>query len=249
MAICNDSGIITGRAALLFLADGCADVPPAEDQWKYFAPMTSKGFDLSPSTTTSEADDGTGFVATLVTTSDLTISGDFEVRERDRPDDYGFHNLMNMYVTEMKARRQPSLWVRQVIGATVITAYCNVTALSGDGGTNDIFTGSVEFKPYDGDTVDVSSIEDLTLTTNLPATQTVATGASLTLGPVVPSGGVAPYSYVWKKGSTVISGATTDTYTKATAQSSDAGTYTVTVTDAATVPDSVVSTPCVVTVT
>ena len=249
MAICNDSGIITGRAALLFLADGCADVPPAEDQWKYFAPMTSKGFDLSPSTTTSEADDGTGFVATLVTTSDLTISGDFEVRERDRHDDYGFHNLMNMYVTEMKARRQPSLWVRQVIGATVITAYCNVTALSGDGGTNDIFTGSVEFKPYDGSTVDVSSIEDLTLTTNLPATKTFATNVSLTLGPVVPSGGVAPYTYVWKKGSTVISGATTATYTKATAASGDAGTYTVTVTDSATVPDSVVSTPCVVTVT
>lgn len=249
MAICaNDNGIITGRQSLIELADGCWDAVPVEEDWKFFAPMTSKGVDFSPSTTTSEADDGDGFVATLVTTADLTISGDFEVRKADKADEYGVHNLIKYFVTEVKARRQPSLWVRQTTGNTVVVAYCNITALSYDGGTNDIITGSVEFKPYDGSTVDVSSIEDLTLTTDISETQTVATGNTLTLGPVVAAGGVEPYTYQWYKGTTPISSANTDTFTKTNAVASDAGTYFCRVMDSATSPDYVDSTKCVVTV-
>lgn len=250
MAICqNDNGTLVGRYARLYLADGCPDAEPLEADWKLLGPMTSKGLDFSPNTVTSDADDTGGFVVSLVTNSDLTISGEGEVRARDKADEYGIHNLIQMYVTEQKAMRQPTLWVRLVTGQTVVTMYGVLTALSYDAGTNDIITFSVEFHPADSDTVDVMSLADLTLTTDLPATQSVATGATLTLGPVVAAGGVAPYTYVWKKGSTVISGATTETYTKATSASGDAGTYTVTVTDSATVPDSVVSTPCVVTVT
>lgn len=250
MAICaNDNGIITGRQSLIELADGCWDAVPAEKDWKFFAPMTSKGVDFSPSTTTSEADDGDGFVATLVTTADLTISGDFEVRKADKADEYGVHNLIKYFVTEVKARRQPSLWVRQTTGNTVVVAYCNITALSYDGGTNDIITGSVEFKPYDGSTVDVSSIEDLTLTTDISKTNSVATGTTLTLGPVAASGGVEPYTYQWYKGTTPISRATSATYTKADAINGDAGTYFCRVMDSATSPDYVDSTKCVVTVT
>lgn len=250
MAICaNDNGIITGRQSLIELADGCWDAVPAEEDWKFFAPMTSKGVDFSPSTTTSEADDGDGFVATLVTTADLTISGDFEVRKADKADEYGVHNLIKYFVTEVKARRQPSVWVRQTTGNTVVVAYCNITALSYDGGTNDIITGSVEFKPYDGSTVDVSSIEDLTLTTDISKTQSVATDGDLTLGPVVAAGGVKPYTYQWYKDTTPISSATADTFTKTTAAAGDAGTYFCRVMDSATSPDYVDSTKCVVTVT
>lgn len=249
MAICaNDNGIITGRQSLIELADGCWDAVPVEEDWKFFAPMTSKGVDFSPSTATSEADDGDGFVATLVTTADLTISGDFEVRKADKADEYGVHNLIKYFVTEVKAHRQPSLWVRQTTGNTVVVAYCNITALSYDGGTNDIITGSVEFKPYDGSTVDVSSIEDLTLTTDISETKSVDTGTALTLGPVAASGGVEPYTYQWYKGTSPISSATTNTFTKATAAADDAGTYFCRVMDSATSPDYVDSTKCVVTV-
>lgn len=250
MAQCpNDNGTLVGRYARLYLADGCPDTEPADDEFKLLGPMTSKGVDFSPNTVTSDADDTGGFVVSLVTNSDLTISGEGEVRARDKTDEYGIHRLIQMYVNEQKAMRQPTLWVRLVTGQTVITMYGVLTTLSYDAGTNDIITFSVEFHPADSDTVDVMSLEDLILTTDLPATKSVATGATLTLGPVVPAGGTAPYSYVWKKGSTVISGATSDTYTKATAAAGDAGTYTVTVTDSSTVPDEVVSTPCVVTVT
>lgn len=250
MANCpNDNTQIVGKVSRLYLADGCADTEPLEAEWKLLGPMTSKGLDFSPNTVTSDADDAGGFVVSLVTNSDLTISGEGEVRARDKADEYGIHRLIQMYVTEQKAMRQPTVWVRIVTGQTVVTMYGVLTALSYDAGTNDIITFSVEFHPADSDTVDVMSLADLTLTTDLSPTQSVATGATLTLGPVVPAGGVAPYTYVWKKGSTVISGATTATYTKATAASGDAGTYTVTVTDSATVPDSVVSTPCVVTIT
>lgn len=251
MAQCpNDDGTLVGRYSRLYLADGCADTAPAEEEWKLLGALTSKGVDFSPNTVTSDADDTGGFVVSLVTNSDLTISAEGEVRARDKGDEYGIHHLIQVYVTEQKAMRQPTMWVRLVTGQTVITMYGVLTALSYDAGTNDIITFSVEFHPADSDTVDVMSLADLTLTTDLPATQSVATGATLTLGPVVAVGGVAPYTYVWKKGSTVISSATTATYTKATpAGAGDAGTYTVTVTDSATVPDSIVSTPCVVTVT
>ncbi|QMP81988.1 major tail protein [Klebsiella virus KpV2811] len=250
MAICaNDNGIITGRQSLIELADGCWDAVPVEEDWKFFAPMTSKGVDFSPSTTTSEADDGDGFVATLVTTADLTISGDFEVRKADKADEYGVHNLIKYFVTEVKARRQPSLWVRQTTGNTVVVAYCNITALSYDGGTNDIITGSVEFKPYDGSTVDVSSIEDLTLTTDISEDKSVATNDTLTLGPVVAAGGVEPYTYQWYKDTSPISSATSAKYTKEGAVNDDAGTYFCRVMDSATSPDYVDSTKCVVTVT
>lgn len=249
MAICaNDNVIVTGRQSLIELADGCWAAVPAKEDWKFFAPMTSKGVDFSPSTTTSEADDGDGFVATLVTTADLTISGDFEVRKADKADEYGVHNLIKYFVTEVKARRQPSLWVRQTTGNTVVVAYCNITALSYDGGTNDIITGSVEFKPYDGSTVDVSSIEDLTLTTDIGKTKNVATGETLTLGPVVADGGVESYTYQWYKGTSPIRGATSATYTKGDAAAGDAGTYFCRVMDSATSPDYVDSTKSVVTV-
>ena len=144
MAICpNDNGTLVGRYARLYLADGCPDTEPADDEWQLLGPMTSKGVDFSPNTVTSDADDTGGFVVSLVTNSDLTISGEGEVRARDKSDEYGIHRLIQMYVNEQKAMRQPTLWVRLVTGQTVITMYGVLTTLSYDAGTNDIITFSV----------------------------------------------------------------------------------------------------------
>lgn len=86
----------------------------------------------------------------------------------------------------------------------------------------------------------------MNFTTNLAATKSVATGASLDLSVVV-ADGVSPYTYVWKKGGVVISGKTTATVNiTATAASGDAGSYTCEVTDNA--GTKITSTACVVTV-
>lgn len=237
MAICaNDKGVLVGRMTRLFLAEGCGDAVPEAGDWKYLGSTTSKGVDYSPQTTTSEADTAGGFVSTLVTSSDMTISAEVEIRKNDPSDEFGFHRLVEIYATELKARRQPSLWVRQVTGATIVTAYCNITSISYEGGTNDIVTGSLEFKVYDSDSVTVESLEPLTFTTDLSPTG--STGSPLT---VAVEGGVSPYTYVWRKDGVVVGGES-----GASLASPTAGVYTVTVTDSSTDPEIIISTACTV---
>ncbi len=64
-----------------------------------------------------------------------------------------------------------------------------------------------------------------------PASRTVAAGAKVAFG--VTATGFAPLSYQWKSNSVSIAGATGATYTIASAQLSDAGTYTVVITNMA----------------
>lgn len=156
MAICpNDTIKLIGRQATLELADGCADTPPTEAEWKYAGALTSKGIDFSPNTVTSEADDQGGFQESLVTNSDFTISAEGEVRTKDRSDEYGFGRMVLYYSTELKARRQPTVWVRLGFGPVTLTMYATITALSGDAGTNDIVTFSMELHPADSNTVTI----------------------------------------------------------------------------------------------
>lgn len=236
MAICaNEKGVLVGRMTRLFLAEGCGDAVPKAEDWKYLGSTTSKGVDYSPQTTTSEADTAGGFVSTLVTSSDMTISAEVEIRKNDPSDEFGFHRLIEIYTTELKARRQPSLWVRQVTGATIVTAYCNITSISYEGGTNDIVTGSLEFKVYDSGSVTVESLKPLKFTTDLKLT---ANSEPLT---VAVDGGVSPYKYVWRKDGHVLrnnSAATLDNPPK--------GVYTVTVIDSSTDPEIIISKECTV---
>lgn len=79
--------------------------------------------------------------------------------------------------------------------------------------------------------IKITKLAPITFTTNLASTKSVAVADTLTLLVVV-SGGKAPYTYVWKKGGVVISGANAATYTKANAAVVDAGSYVCEVTDA-----------------
>jgi len=156
MAICpNDTIKLIGRQCTLELADGCADTLPSEAEWKYAGALTSKGIDFSPNTVTSEADDQGGFQESLVTNSDFTITAEGEVRTNDRSDEYGFGRMVLYYSTELKARRQPTVWVRLGFGPVTLTMYATITALSGDAGTNDIVTFSMELHPADSNTVTI----------------------------------------------------------------------------------------------
>jgi len=167
MANCQNSNErLFGGAVVLEVADGCPDQVPQESEWKALAAGTSKGFDFSPNTVTSDADDGGGYVESIITNSDFTISFEGEVRKKDKLDQYGIGRFIQYFATELKARRQPGIWVRMEYGPVTFQGYMVVTALSSDGGTNDIVSLSTEFKVGDASTIQVTDSEEL-----VPATR------------------------------------------------------------------------------
>ncbi|HCR2142050.1 phage tail tube protein [Enterobacter kobei] len=224
MANCQNSNErLFGGAVVLEVADGCPDVKPLEGEWMALAAGTTKGFDFNPNTTTSDADDGGGYVETIVTNSDFTISFDGEVRVKDKLDQYGFGRFTKYFHTEVAARRQPGIWVRLNYGPVEFIGYMNITALNSSGGTNDITPFTTEFKVGDASTIEVNENNSVAVTgvTVTPTTSTGTAGGTSTFTVnIAPTGAT-------NKDFTV---ATTDA-TKATATASG---NTVTVTRVAT---------------
>lgn len=187
----TDNTKLFGRAIVLEVADGCADTVPQESEWKALAAGTSKGFDFSPNSVTSDADDTKGYVENIVTNADFTISFEGEVRRNDKLDQYGVGRLIKYFNTEIQAARQPTLWVRMEFGPVTFMGYMLINALSSDGGTNDIITFSTEFKVAAADTIQVVDTDDSVPATGVtvtPATTSVVVGATRQLtGTVLPA--------------------------------------------------------------
>jgi uncharacterized protein YjdB len=187
----TDNTKLFGRAIVLEVADGCADTVPQESEWKALAAGTSKGFDFSPNSVTSDADDTKGYVENIVTNADFTISFEGEVRRNDKLDQYGVGRLIKYFNTEIQAARQPTLWVRMEFGPITFQGYMLINALSSDGGTNDIITFSTEFKVAAADTIQVVDTDDSVPATGVtvtPATTSVVVGATRQLtGTVLPA--------------------------------------------------------------
>lgn len=225
----TDNSKLFGRAVVLEVALGCPDTIPAESERKALMAGTSKGFDFSPNTVTSDADDTKGYVENIVTNSDFTISFEGEVRKRDKLDQFGVGKFVKYYNDEVKAGRQPTIWVFMDYGPVQFQGYMVITALSSDGGSNDIVTLSTEFKVSDSDTVDVQETPDevpATGVTVAPATTTLAVGATRQLTATVLPADATDKSGTW----------TTSDATKATVSSTGlvtgvaAGTATITFT-------------------
>ena len=179
----TDNTKLFGRAIVLEVADGCADALPEEQDWKALAAGTSKGFDFSPNSVTSDADDTKGYVENIVTNADFTISFEGEVRRNDKLDQYGVGRLIKYFKTEIQAARQPTLWVRMEFGPITFIGYMLINALSSDGGSNDIVTFSTEFKVAAADTIQIVDTDEEVPTTGVTVTPTsasVAAGASTT---------------------------------------------------------------------
>lgn len=179
MANCQNSNErLFGGAVVLEVADGCPDVKPLEGEWMALAAGTSKGFDFNPNSVTSDADDGGGYVETIITNSDFTLSFEGEVRKKDKLDQYGVGKFIKYFADELKAKRQPGIWVRMDYGPVEFVGYMNITALSSDGGTNDIVTFSTEFKVGDATTIEVNELTAVAVTgvTVTPATSTGTAG-------------------------------------------------------------------------
>jgi len=192
MADCQNSNErLFGGAVVLEVADGCSDTLPQESEWKALAAGTSKGWDFSPNTVTSDADDGGGFVESIITNSDFTISFEGEVRKKGKLDQYGVGRFIKYFAAELKARRQPGIWVRMEYGEVTFRGYMVVTALSSDGGTNDIVTFTTEFKVGDATTIEVLDSDDTVPATGVtvtPATTSLAVGSTRQLtGTVIPA--------------------------------------------------------------
>lgn len=96
-----------------------------------------------------------------------------------------------------------------------------------------------------GDTAYVPPVP-LSLSTDLAATKSVATGAQLTLT-VAAANGFGDYSYQWYKDGAPISGRTGASFSKSAAEAGDAGDYYCVATDK--MGDTVTSKTCKVTVT
>ncbi|HDW0019278.1 Ig-like domain-containing protein [Enterobacter kobei] len=173
----TDNTKLFGRAIVLEVADGCADALPEEQDWKALAAGTSKGFDFSPNSVTSDADDTKGYVENIVTNADFTISFEGEVRRNDKLDQYGVGRLIKYFNTEIQAARQPTLWVRMEFGPITFIGYMLINALSSDGGSNDIVTFSTEFKVAAADTIQVIDTDQDVPVASVSLTPSTSTGA------------------------------------------------------------------------
>ncbi|WP_142501264.1 Ig-like domain-containing protein [Klebsiella sp. 2680] len=187
----NDTGKLIGKTAVLRMAYGCADTVPALSEWLRLGALTTKGFDYSMNTVTSEADDTKGLVENLVNNMDFTISGEGEFRKKDKTTEVGAIRLSKYIFDEVQAGRQPTLWVRfDFVGedaGTYIMGYFNTTSWSGDFGTSDISTFSGEWKVYDADTVVFEIADPIAVTgvTVTPATASIAVGSTQQLNATV----------------------------------------------------------------
>lgn len=173
---------LIGRAKTLELAYGCPDVVPGEDEWKLVGLPTSATWDFNPETLTSDADDG-GFTATMIASLDPTYSLDGEVRVNDRTDEFGIQQFTKYIVDEVRARRQPTVWMRFHWGDYYHIGYMVASGMSDGGGVKEIVTYSLELKLNDGTTFQIIEAEaDIPVTgvSLTPTTSSIAAGASTT---------------------------------------------------------------------
>ena len=204
----NDTGKLIGKVAVLRAAFGCADALPALSDWKRLGALTTKGFDFSPNTVTSEADDTKGLVESLVTNMDFTISGEGEFRKKDKTTEIGAIHISKYIFDEVQAGRQPTLCLRfDFVGedsGTYIMGYFNTTSWSGDFGGTDISTFSGEWKVADSDTVVFEVGDDIPVTgvTVAPATASIAVGATQQLTPTILPADASDKTGTWSSSAT-----------------------------------------------
>lgn len=173
---------LIGRAKTLELAYGCPDVRPEESEWKLLGLPTSATWDLSPESLTSDADDG-GFTSTMIASLDPTYSIEGEVRLKDRSDEFGIQQFAKYVVDEVRARRQPTVWMRFHWGDSYHIGYMVASGLSDGGGVKEIVTYSLELKLNEGTTFEIEpdgSDVPATGVTVTPTSASVAAGASTT---------------------------------------------------------------------
>ena len=195
---------LVGRAKTLELAYGCPDTLPSESEWKLLGLPTSASWDLSPESLTSGADDG-GFTSTMIASLDPTYSVEGEVRVNDRTDEFGIQQFLKYYVDEIRARRQPTVWMRFHWGNYYHIGYMVASGLSDGGGVKEIVTYSLELKLNEGTSFQITSDGEQVAVTGVtvtPATTSGAVGSTVQLTANVSPAGASNKSGTWKSSDT-----------------------------------------------
>ncbi|CAK6614987.1 Ig-like domain-containing protein [Providencia stuartii] len=171
---------LIGRNAVIRIAPGCPDRVPAQSAFKRIGAITTKSFDLSPNSITSEADDTKGLIENIVTNMDLSISFDGEYRKRDKDTDFGPLKLLQEIPKEVQMGRQPAYWVQMDFtgeDAVVLQGYFVFTSWSSEFPASEIATYSGELKVSDADSIEWL-VEEVAVTgvSVTPATLSVKAG-------------------------------------------------------------------------
>ncbi|EOG5603938.1 Ig-like domain-containing protein [Providencia stuartii] len=148
---------LIGRNAVIRIAPGCHDQVPAQSAFKRIGAITTKSFDLSPNSITSEADDTKGLIENIVTNMELSISFDGEYRKRDKDTDFGPLKLLQEIPKEVQMGRQPAYWVQMDFtgeDAVVLQGYFVFTSWSSEFPASEIATYSGELKVSDADSIE-----------------------------------------------------------------------------------------------
>jgi hypothetical protein len=116
-----------------------------------------------------------------------------------------------------------------IAGATASTYTVAATAAADAGSYDVVVSNSAGSVTSAAAALTVASATSAPVIATQPASQSVATGAAVTL--TVTATGSGTLSYQWRKGGTAIAGATASSYTIGAAASADAGTYDVVVTN------------------
>jgi hypothetical protein len=118
-----------------------------------------------------------------------------------------------------------------LVGATSSTYTISSTATSDAGSYTVVVTNSAGSATSNAAFLTVTTAATAPTITTQPSSSSVAAGSAASFSVV--AGGTAPLSYQWRKDGVAISGATSSTYSISSTATSDAGSYTVVVTNSA----------------
>ena len=218
-----ESGAFTGRDVVVYYAIGCPEVQPAANQYKRLGMMRGKTTGVEWETADATGDQSAAYTQeNLVTYKNVSFSGDGVSRKEAI---YGQREVKrHVYNPPAETSNQPYLWLKVISPFDITEGPFLVTSWQDESPHDDVATWSLEASS--AGLVDVRDVGAVINIATQPQNKTITAGSALTLTIVAKASDSSALTYQWKKNGADISGATSATYTKASAVAADAGTYT-----------------------
>lgn len=228
MAGC-DSGAFTGRDSALYYCIGCPGNKPVLADYKRLGMMRGKTMEVSWDNADATGDMSAEHTKeTLVTYKNVTFSGDGVSRKE------AVYNQKEVkrhaYNPSDTTNGQPYIWLKFITPNDVTEGCFTITSWSDEAPHDDVATWSTECSSTG--VVEVRDRTEVIVITTQPQNQTLEVGDTLNLSVVAKASDNSALTYQWKKDGTAITDATSSTYTKTDVATTDAGTYTVSISSA-----------------